>query len=84
MSGPAQIQVSHFSGEVLTVCLPCKPPPSLTREVHFSICACHPCAGAMLIFPWRNKAPKGLRDRISPICTLSQNGYGDYPDNSIV
>jgi len=21
---------------------------------------------------------KGLRERISPICTLSQNGYGDF------
>jgi hypothetical protein len=23
---------------------------------------------------------KGLRDRISPTCTLSQNGYGTYTD----
>ena len=27
--------------------------------------------------PWDlNRGPKGLRDRNSPTCTLSQNGYG--------
>ena len=29
--------------------------------------------------PWDlNRGPKGLRDRNSPTCTLSQNGYGTW------
>ena len=28
--------------------------------------------------PYRRRHAKGLRDRNSPTCTLSQNGYGDY------
>ena len=42
------------------------------------------CTGACLLGQWALTAPgiepaltKGLRDRNSPTCTLSQNGYGD-------
>ena len=43
------------------------------------------CTGACLLGQWGLTAPgieptfrKGLRDRNSPTCTLSQNGYGDF------
>ena len=42
----------------------CELPPTS----HALSCACASKLGNTL----------GLRDRTSPICTLSQNGYGDY------
>ena len=37
------------AGGVAAAALPAAPPPSFNKCLHFSICACHPCAGAMLI-----------------------------------
>ena len=49
-------------------------------------CAC-PCAPAGHCHRVRRSA-KGLRKRISPMCTLSQNGYGalisEEPSSSVV
>ena len=50
-----------------SVCCSC-----CTMETHGKTCSC-----PLKSFLDSNRHIKGLRDRNSPTCTLSQNGYGD-------
>ena len=58
----------------------CADPPSRccpqwhTRHLTLQVCSCESVHACM----HDAKNNVGLRDRISPICTLSQNGYGTY------